>query len=47
MSRNEFRGRRLLRDLRATEISKKDLVNTGGKITGFLVKVNVSFKYNK
>ncbi|MDY6881599.1 MAG: dodecin family protein [Desulfatiglans sp.] len=36
-----------LKDLRIAEVTKLDVVVTGGKITSYRARVNVSFKYIK
>jgi flavin-binding protein dodecin len=35
-----------LEDLRVAEVIKQDLTVEGGKVTGFRVRLNVSFKYH-
>jgi dodecin len=35
-----------LEDLRVAEVVKQDLTMEGGKVTGFRVRLNISFKYH-
>jgi flavin-binding protein dodecin len=34
-----------IRDLRVAEVTRKDVTIENGKITGFRVRLNISFKY--